>query len=671
MFRKIFFILIGLLFLASPVIAADWYVDTNCANDGDGTVHGCAGAPAGAGAWNDITSYNIASGDTLWIRRTSSQVMAADWDLDNSASASPQYMHHIGWPRTTASGTADVFNGLAGFVDLSITGDREKHSARMVKNDTDGFEYLITAIGYYVIYDGWISDFVVGETIDDNEAGFSGVVHSVVETTADTDGIVIFKPGYTGALTDNDVLDSGGNKRADAQGAGEVVFIIDRPYAGSDAANGNFTILADDDYTDRSSEGTVRADWDGDAHDLPLIDFNDGDFNVDNTVTPYNYTLKNIEFKDSTDANGILYVKTSRRTFIQGCLFKQSTQNDPLITINDALIIIDRTILEGSHSANGNQDGLVVGYYGSSLLVLTNSAIYGCGNNAISGMNQYAYSATIHNVNLGIEVANSDDDICIVMPGMIKARDLNIGGTNGYFDSSDTNTSLKQLVSVNNGKVLGAYKEWINYGWTNGGGTNEPYVLEKKAVTAVTPNKKLSDNILELTPPTASGPEEGMFSLDHRTKVYESRKTYDTGTYNIKVWIYNDTGNTLNDTTFSDDICMRCRAEAGNYGDANTEYVSMPWTYSDEIDILDAADANDWDFLQCDSMVVDHTDSKIYCEILISTYDADADCIYIDPEVVDTDDTGLTTWDIGGVIHQEQGASDGGGVTYPPAPWYH
>ena len=77
---------------------------------------------------------------------------------------------------------------------------------------------------------------------------------------------------------------------------------------------------------------------------------------------------------------------------------------------------------------------------------------------------------------------------------------------------------------------------------------------------------------------------------------------------------------------------MRCRAEAGNYGDATTEYVSMPWTYSDEIDILDAADADDWDYLQCDSVVVDQDGTKIYCEILVSTYDGEADVILIDPE---------------------------------------
>ena len=148
------------------------------------------------------------------------------------------------------------------------------------------------------------------------------------------------------------------------------------------------------------------------------------------------------------------------------------------------------------------------------------------------------------------------------------------------------------------------------------------------AATGVTPNKKLSDNVIEITPETAVTNQ--FKEIEQKVKVYESRKTYAAGTYNIKIWIYNDTGNTLNDTTFSDDILMRCRAEAGSYGDATTEYVSMPWTYSDEIDILDAADADDWDYLQCDSVVVDQA-SKIYCEVLISTYDAGADNIFIDP----------------------------------------
>ena len=51
-------------------------------------------------------------------------------------------------------------------------------------------------------------------------------------------------------------------------------FIIDREYAGSTAANENVTISADEDYATRPDVGGLRAAWDADADDLPIIDFN-------------------------------------------------------------------------------------------------------------------------------------------------------------------------------------------------------------------------------------------------------------------------------------------------------------------------------------------------------------------------------------------------------------
>jgi hypothetical protein len=237
----------------------------------------------------------------------------------------------------------------------------------------------------------------------------------------------------------------------------------------------------------------------------------------------------------------------------------------------------------------------------------------------------------LQNVNLGVEAANLDTDLQFdVYTDGTKATllDVKLGGTNGdvnFTTAASRNSPAWGVKSVNHNKVLGAYKQWFS-----------GMVIEKTAVSGATPNKKLSDFVIELIPETTNA----LYFIDRISKmpVFRSRKTYDAGTYNIKVWIFNATndtnsGQTLNDTTAFDDIFLQCRSEAAGYGDATTEYVSK-WYYSDEIDIEPAANADDWDYLQADSVVVDTDGAHIYCEVKVSTYDADADSIFIDPVTV-------------------------------------
>jgi len=391
-----------------------------------------------------------------------------------------------------------------------------------------------------------------------------------------------------------------------------ATFVIDRPYAGTTAANEDVTIKADE-LPQGISEPTDTDSWSADADGLALVDFNDGNLYLYDSVR-YNQ-FWNMEFKDSTYADGIIYHATGNASVFNGCLFSQSTQNDPLIYTTTGNVNFNRCIFKGFGGTNSNVEVKL-----KSSTKMTNSAIYGMGDYGLwlfdTNLN------VLENVNIGVEVANANEDIYFYGSGNTQMRDVKLGGTNGdvefYLYSAERGT----IISANHNKVLGAWKQ---YNWVS-------TISEKVAVTGTNANKKLSDNVIKITPETVSTYQ--FQQIENMSKVFESRKTYDAGTYNIKLWIYNDTGNTLNDTTFSDDILMRCRAEAANYGDATTEYVSMPWTYSDEIDILDAADADDWDYLQCDSVVVDVSGSRIYCEVLVSTYDAEANVILIDPQTV-------------------------------------
>ena len=399
-------------------------------------------------------------------------------------------------------------------------------------------------------------------------------------------------------------------------------FIIDRPYAGTTAANENTDIQADDLPRGATKPADPNS-WDSDGDDLPTWDgqSNAIKLNVDNAEWRVIYGINVIAFHDTT--YGMATSDNSTPLNIVRALFHQ-TINENIWDFRGAGFYLDQVVFTGDAGNDNAQNGLTV-YSTKAQISITNSAFYAMGKFGIRLVTQIPY-LYLENFNNGVEVANDSSDIYLDIAGfshIVYGRDVKLGGTNGYIEIAyPTTQTLSSVIRlVNYGKVLGAYKEWMYPVGT----------LEKMAVTSTNANKKLSDNVIEITPYTANTYKYK--EIDWKNKVFESRKTYDAGTYNVKVWIYNDTGNTLNDTTFSDDILMRCRAEAGSYGDATTEYSGMPWIYSDEIDIEDAAvGGDDWDYLQCDSVVVDVSGSKIYCEVLVSTYDAGADPILIDPQ---------------------------------------
>ena len=638
MFRKIFFILIGLLFLASPSFSAVYFVSSA---DGDDTDDGTTmddGPGGGVGAWatllHALEAGGLSAGDTVFIRRTHSETPGADIDPLYSGTY-PSPITIMSWPRPAIPNTtitqADITNGSR-IIDnvIGITPDRESHTGRFATLP-DGFQYLITAVLLESGVDGMAggAEFTVGSAATNVTQTKKGKIWAFTDDLDTTGTIQYARDSASAWVEDNNITDGdGGDAEIDASGETAVGFLIDRPYAGTTVTgvNGKFQIEADEKYVadmgtaygfDDSGWTIKEATYDADAIDLPVIDFNDGLFQIFGDRKKQHHYYR-IEFKDSTDTNGIVYYQDRYGDVAYyGCLFKQTTSSTPMVVGSMAdNLIINTCILEGSGGTTV-QYGIKPG----SACYIQNSAIFNCG---ISIGNDGATNSflRLENVNLGIEIPTTSTELTSAYSSNCFGRDVAMGGVNGYVGSGTPAYSIGKSVTkiVNFQKVLGAYKEWFT------GGT-----LEKVAVAGVTPNEKLSTNVIEIVPITTN--EQQFKDIDKKIKVWESRKTYDAGTYNVKVWIYNDSGGVLNDTTFSDDICMRCRAEAAGYGDAATEYVStMPWIYSDEIDIAVPADADDWDYLQCDNVVVGVSGSKIYCEILVSYFDAGADPIYIDPE---------------------------------------
>lgn len=393
-----------------------------------------------------------------------------------------------------------------------------------------------------------------------------------------------------------------------------ATIVLDREYAGSTSSNdATASIQADDivadwESYDDSGDTIKKSNWEADADDLPVIDFNDGDYQLILNANDDNLEFHNMEVKDSTDSSGIINIYNGPSNFLlKGCLLKQSTQNDLLLGLQyGASVNVERCIFEGSGSG-GDQRG-IRGQYGA-MISLKDCAIYNCGGNGI-----YLHGSVLflENVNIGTEIANANDDIYCLY-SKIYGRDVRLGGSNGYvdFDSTGNGYHLMRCSFENFQKVLGNHRTYYPGGY-----------FERSAVSGETPNKKVSDYVMKIVPNVNCTPnEEGAFIMLR----HEIELTADTHT--LRYWIYNDTGDTLNDTTAKDDIWLK--AEYIKEYDDTSEYV-IAEEFSDEIDIADAADADDYDYLEV--TITTATAGKVRLTIYLSYYSA-AGNIFIDPAV--------------------------------------
>lgn len=384
--------------------------------------------------------------------------------------------------------------------------------------------------------------------------------------------------------------------------------IIDREYSGTTVTNQAATISADTDYAlaqtiDDSAWTIKKADYNSDADDIPLIDFNSTAYSI--TLSTDNFFIfKNLELKNA-NAAGVISFSQCQMGMMEGCLIS-STSNNYIFYASRTGIILNRCIITGSGSGS-SQRGV---YSSTTQLMIMNSAIYGCGDNGIHCADQ----VDLFNVNIGVEVANGDEDIECYYGGNVHGRDVKLGGTNGLV--LFTNSRSDSEVGITNyQKILNNDRLFRESGYT-----------ERKAVTGETPNKKLSDDILKITP-SISGYD---YINDLRYPVLEYHINVTAAAHTFKIWLYNDSGITLNDTTARDDTYLELEY-ISSYDDT-TEYT---WNkvYSTEIDILDAADADDWDYLQVGATPV--VAGKVILRLYYNKYLA-ATNVFFDPLVVIT-----------------------------------
>ena len=606
-------VFLACIFVASPCFATHYWVSDEIGG-GDGSSMNAA--------WDNLSdalTAGLNGNDYVWVKRTHDETLAAA-AIGVTGDAQVNTPNIIqGWPRPSITENMSVENGLnAVFSPAASTPDREKHVGRMITLP-DGFDYFITGIGLYCAYDGEAKAFDLYETLDDNAADFSGRLIGFVDDG--TTGHIVIGPYYSGTLSDDEEIHDAVGKVAVANGNASLCFIIDRPYAGADATD-SCTIQADEDYTFAQSLGAGEgvddeADWDDDAADLPTITQN-GAFEISFSSDDY-FVFKNLNFISGGNDYMIVF-SGSMQSAIVGCLFK-STHSNQSVYISNQSAIIRQCVFEGDNANNPGANQM--GYYGTGEeAFLEYVAIYNMDDSAIKTTG----GLHLKNVNLGIEEANGDDEIeiyenCILIQG----SDVDMGGTNGYIMYAGS-TFGSFATFENWGKTLGAWRTFL------------PNIIADKSPTSgLTCNTKISDDVIEINT-TGVYADPSYIGYGRGFKLYEARIVPTASGKDYRVWVFNDTGNTINDTTAFDDVWLQCDVVA-NYDD-DSEYV-INSVFSTEIDIADqdpGESGDDWDYLQCSNVDVDAdvlSTGKGFIRIRLywSSNLADADPFIIDPDL--------------------------------------
>ena len=387
-------------------------------------------------------------------------------------------------------------------------------------------------------------------------------------------------------------------------------FLIDRAYSGDNVSgvSGAATIAADPYYNmaqaiDDSSWTIKKTDWNANNPARPVVGFNDGNFQLffDDT---FNW-LQGFEVKDSADAYGIIQINIASGMVLFGNIIKQTTNNSCLLNIARCNSLIEECIIEGSGSGSA-QVGIFASRYigGGGELVIKKTAIYNCGGRGIEN----SKLLFLDNVNIGVEQANGDDEIRNI--GLVLGKDVKLDGTNGYVSNHVTYGGGTAHFE-NYQKVLGNHRGFFRGGY-----------YQNVAVSGETPNKKVSDEVIKITP-NVSGLE---FIPEMAYYVFEDEwNNVPAGTYNIGYWIFNDSGVTLNVSDPKLNIWLEVEYLA-EYDDTS-EYVHAK-IYSTLQDIADAANADDWDKLVTGNFTTAAT-SKIRAKVYFSKYLA-ATNVFID-----------------------------------------
>jgi hypothetical protein len=576
-------------------------------------------------SWTAAVAQAYSAGDYLWVRRTTNDVQGADL-VPNTASdgTNKLYINIVGWPRPAIPNTtitAATFTNGSRLVHTitGITPDREKHVGRYI-TAPDGKQYLLTAILYEAAFDGVTTNYTVGSKLTNNTANPDryGKCWAFTDTGDQIGTMQYTRDSAVAWLDEEEIVDAAGGHghiEDDTKAETAIGFLIDRlyPSATVSGTDGAFQIEADDDWTysqtiDDSAWTTKLSDgdahWNNDAIDLPIMDFDDGAYQFYNSSGAVNWMFKNIEFKDSTDTNGILYAVGVYQSHFIGCLFKQTTANAYLLYCSTA-VYLERCIFEGSGAGTSQH-----GTYGAGVFA-KNVASYNVG-----GRSFFLSGGKWFNTNMGVEIPNLTGDLYTVVNchSAYELVDCECGSSTTLNISDSRYPPAWPIAVENYQKTLGRHRSictyWDQYSTAVVAGSGDP---EKRTGGADTVIKAVAASSSTQTPVYAMYIPCPIF-----THEFETDGTSKTYTYYVQSLM------TLDNTQ------IWLEAEYVDvYDDTDEYHITRSVSGAGDVSITARADATDWaDYVR---ITVDPaTASKVRLRLHFNYYHA-SNYIYIDP----------------------------------------
>jgi hypothetical protein len=234
---------------------------------------------------------------------------------------------------------------------------------------------------------------------------------------------------------------------------------IDRPYPSTTASNSALAYIEEDEDYDEfaaidDSTWTIKLTgaganrWADDPDDVPCIDFNSAAYQLLLSGDPW-HVFKNMEIKDSIDANGVIYTSGDNVcVYFRNCLLAQDSNAYVVRGSGTNLIILRACTIEGNSTGSG-QHGIYAGVFW-----FIDCAIYNMGGSGIRWIDGY-----LENVSVGYNIANDSLDLMMYSGSNLLGRDVRLGGTNGYVEYSTSGMRAKNPIRFENyGKVLGKHK---------------------------------------------------------------------------------------------------------------------------------------------------------------------------------------------------------------------
>lgn len=388
--------------------------------------------------------------------------------------------------------------------------------------------------------------------------------------------------------------------------------IIDREYAGSTVTgtDGAFSIEEDEDYDlaqaiDDSGWTIQKTDYNGDAIDMPTVDFQDEAYYIRLSIRN---KIKNIEIRDSSNNTyGTLdFQNGGTNSEMIGCLLHQSN-NSMLVRNGGRSYRLRRCILTGNGAAGSNNIGIKDESAGNKIS-LQDVAIY--------GFYQCIYGRISHelrNVNIGVEEISTSTDLYLYyFKGTMFGSDVKLGSAGKGAGGGGGG----KLLFENYGKSLGAHYFFYKFGDTT--------IVKTDVVDGSGDPEKRSggaDSVIEYTA-TNNNASEGVSDLG-LIRVFTHEFEMDTTSRSYRYYVQAEDG------IAADELWLE--AEYVSAYDDDSEYVIATQKSDEAITVRSGAD--DWSQYIEVTGIAPAVASKVRIKCYCSYYHA-TNAIYIDPMVV-------------------------------------